>query len=119
MGGFRLLGPNYTIQSLRTEVMCKCPGYKGEISQEVETILVNNPEQELDESLISTGGAHLGLTMRYKVIPKSEDDDFEGERERFRAKNEEKKRKRLAKMAIDNWTPWDGKSLESVATRET
>jgi hypothetical protein len=94
-------------------------GYKGEISQEVEKILVNDPEKKLKRSLISTKNAHLGENMHYKVISKSEDDDFEGERERFRARKEEQKRKRLARMGYDNWTPWDGKSLESVATRET
>lgn len=119
MGGFRLLGPNYTIQNLHGEIMCKCPGYKGEISEELETHLVNDVGKPLDKALIKgKGGAHFGENLYYKVISKSEDEDFDGERERFKARKAEKKQKRLEKQAEIDWTPWDGKSLESVATRE-
>lgn len=115
MGGFRLLGPNYTIQSLRTEVMCKCMGYKGQVSEEVENILVNHPEKKLDPTLINSKSAHLGETMCYKVIHRSEDPDFDKEREQFKAKKKAKAKKRVD---YENWTPWDGKSLESISTRE-
>lgn len=119
MGGFRLLGPNYTIQSLRGEIMCKCPGYKGEISEELETHLVNNVGKPLDKALIKgKGGAHFGENLHYKVIPRSDDEDFDGERERLRARKAEKQKHRREKQVYDNFTPWDGKSLESVATRE-
>lgn len=118
MGGFRLLGPNYTIQSLPTEITCKCPGYKGEISEEIETILVNNPEKKLDKSLIKSGNAHLGLTMHYKIISREEDEDFDKEREKLRKRKEEKQAKIRKKIEFDNWTPWDGKSLESINPRE-
>ncbi len=118
MGGFRLLGPNYTIQNLPGKIMCKCPGYKGEISEELETYLVNNVDKPLDKALISTKDAHIGENLHYKLIHKSEDEDFDGERERFRARRAEKQKQRLEKQVIDNWTPWDGKSLESVSARE-
>lgn len=118
MGGFRLLGPNYTIQSLPEKVMCKCMGYKDEISEEIERELVSNPTKELPSHIKSTfGSKHVGDNLFYKVIHKMEDADFEKERERFREKKEKLEKKRISRMGYDNWTPWDGKTLESIATR--
>lgn len=120
MGGFRLLGPNYTIQSLREHVMCKCMGYKGEISEDIERELVSNPTHELPLHIKSTfGSAHTGDNLFYKVIHKDEDENFEKERERFRERKQRLKQERLKQMGYDNWTPWDGKSLESIATRNS
>ena len=113
MGGFRLLGPNYTIQSLPSEVMCKCMGFKGEINEEQEQKLVNNPEKRLSKFPVPRNGAHIGDNMHYKVIHKSEDNGFVAERERFR-NNKAKQKKRY-----NTWkSPWDGLTLESIATRE-
>lgn len=114
MGGFRLLGPNYTIQSLPSKEMCKCMGYKGEISMEVETTLVNDSEKKLKQLPFSKENVHLGDNMYYKAIHISEDDNFIQERERFR----KKKQREFNQLDVEMWTPWDGKSLESMATRE-
>lgn len=118
MGGFRFLGPNYTIQSLRSEIMCKCMGYKGEISEELEQKLVRNPEKRLTKFPVPRHGAHIGDNMHYKIISKSEDPDFEGERQRFRQRKEKQRQERMRQSGYDTWTPWDGKSLESIATRD-
>jgi hypothetical protein len=119
MGGFRLLGPNYTIQSLPEKFRCKCMGYKGEISEKIEQELVSNPTKELPLHLKCIfGSAHIGDNLLYKIIHKHEDEHFEQERERLREKKEKLERNRLSRMGYDNWTPWDGKSLHSVATRE-
>lgn len=118
MGGFRLLGPNYTIQSLRSPIMCKCPGFKDEITEELEQELINNPEKELIEFPLLTNGVHIGDNMNYRIISKSEDPDFEGERQRFRERKEKRRQERMRQSGYDTWTPWDGKSLESIATRE-
>lgn len=118
MGGFRLLGPNYTIQSLPAKERCKCMGYKGVISEETEEILVSLPTKELPPYLVSTfGSKHVGDNLLYKVISKDEDVQFENERKRFRESKQRLKQERMKQMEYDNWTPWDGKSLESVATR--
>lgn len=120
MGGFRLLGPNYTIQSLPEKDRCKCMGYKGEISEITEEELVSNSSKELPYNLKSTfGSAHVGDNLFYEVIHRDEDENFEKEREQFREKKEKQKRKHLSRMEFDNWTPWDGKSLQSIATRDT
>jgi hypothetical protein len=119
MGGFRLLGPNYTIQSLPGEFTCKCIGYRGEISEKIEQELVFNSTKELPLHLKSTfGSAHIGDNLLYKIIHKDEDENFEQERQRLREKKEIIERKRLSRMGYDNWSPCDGKSLTSVATRE-
>lgn len=118
MGGFRLLGPNYTIQSLPSEIMCKCPGYTGEISEKTETELVNKTEKVLNHNFPFPKNAHIGYNMHYKVIHQSEDDGFIAERQRFREKKDEKERRRIRQLGFDNWTPWDGRTLESIATRD-
>lgn len=118
MGGFRLLGPNYTIQSLRSEVMCKCMGFKGEITEELELKLVNNPEKRLTKFPVPRHGTHIGDNMHYEVISKSEDPEFEGERQRFREEKKKREQERMLQSGYDTWTPWDGKSLDSIATRD-
>lgn len=120
MGGFRLLGPNYTIQSLPAKYKCKCMGYIGEINEDTEQELVNNPTKTLPLYLqeLLKKKAHIGDNLLYRVISREEDKDFEGARERFKKKQQRIQRERQAEMDYDNWTPWDGKSLESVSTRE-
>lgn len=122
MGGFRLLGPNYTIQSLPEEFRCKCMGYKGVINEETEQELVSNPTKKLvldSKWKLTFGSKHIGDNLCYNVIHRDEDEHFEKERERFREKKQRLKQERLKQMGYDNWTPWDGKSLESIATRNS
>lgn len=78
MGGFRLTGPNYIIHSIPGKVRCRCAGFRGNIDEEVETILVNKADKTLSFSdLPSTLREemlkyHLGDTMCYKVSKKTE-----------------------------------------------
>lgn len=74
MGGFRLQGPNYRIESMPSSRMCRCTGYSGVISKEVEEMLVNKHDKWLElselpqELQLNMKGVHLGDTMAYEVI---------------------------------------------------
>jgi len=77
MGGFRFQGPNYRIESLPSYPMCRCMGFHGQISEAIETMLVNKPDKmlvltELPQYLQEEMSKHhLGNTMRYELIHKS------------------------------------------------
>lgn len=80
MGGFRLLGPNYKIQSVPDSVRCKCPGFRGTIDEAIETTLVNKQEKLLKLSQLPLSlqfemkGAHLGENRMYTVTENTEED---------------------------------------------
>lgn len=112
--------PNYTIQSLPEEFRCKCTGYKGVINEETEQELVSNPTKKLDldsKWKLTFGSKHIGDNLFYKIIHRDEDENFDKERKRFQERQERLRKEHLAQMGYDDWTPWDGKSLESIATR--
>jgi hypothetical protein len=73
MGGFTLVGPTYTIKSTGVS-MCRCTGFRGDITEDIETLLVNqdNPyldvamlPQELQENMMKS---HIGNSLHYKVV---------------------------------------------------
>lgn len=74
MGGFRLQGPTYRIQSLRGEVQCKCMGFAGLVHETVESFLVNKEEKVLIVKDLpylircAMKGVHLGDVMEYEVV---------------------------------------------------
>ena len=75
MGGFKFIGPNYTfenISNMSNTSNCRCLGYTGTISHQVENYLLqdtqldieNLPDDELAEKLQSY---HLGENLHYTV----------------------------------------------------
>lgn len=77
MGGFRLQGPNYRFVSLPSTSRCRCMGYSGTITEEIEAMLVKKHDKwlelyelpvELREEMIKV---HLGDNMSYDVIHNS------------------------------------------------
>src|SRR5690349_16250471 len=77
MGGFKFIGPNYTIQNeiqIGDDRICRCVGYTGEISEEIEKYFLNKSEKTLnieelpDTDLIETlQYFHLGDQMKYII----------------------------------------------------
>lgn len=78
MGGFTLIGPSYVFQNLpqHQQEQCRCLGFNGEISRQVEDILLNNRDQTLRledlpddeyELLERLENTHLGTEMRYSI----------------------------------------------------
>lgn len=73
MGGFTLRGPRHTIRST-APYKCRCMGYIGTISGELEESLMRKEEkililEELPEELrTEMKMSHLSEDMRYEVI---------------------------------------------------
>ncbi len=86
MGGFKLFGPNFTIQNKKpsTSYQCRCPGFIAKIDQTLENYFLNKPEKFLDihslpnENLIrAMSSAHLGEEMNYDIYPNREEINYD------------------------------------------
>jgi hypothetical protein len=77
MGGFRLQGPNYRFVSMPSSVKCRCTGYSGNITAEVEVMLLNKHDKWLELSQLplelrdEMTKHHLGTNMSYDIIHRS------------------------------------------------
>lgn len=79
MGGFEFQGPNYTIENVyipitdKHVVRCRCSGYEGTISEEVEKLLIEKADKILVVSELPLDlqekikDYHLGEIMEYTV----------------------------------------------------
>ena len=73
MGGFTLVGPNFTFQNLPNKVRCRCLGFTSNISQDVEDMLLKDEEKilkvsNLPDSLVAQmENFHLGDERHYDV----------------------------------------------------
>lgn len=82
MGGFTLIGPSYTFKSL-AGMRCRCTGYTGKISADIEKTLVSQEQQYLDLSIFPEDVRenmmkhHLGNNFNYtatKRLTKEEEE---------------------------------------------
>lgn len=73
MGGFTLIGPSYTFKSL-AGMPCRCTGYIGKISADIEKILMSQKRQVLDLGVFPEDVRdlmmkhHLGNNFNYESI---------------------------------------------------
>lgn len=77
MGGFKLYGPDYEIQNIKVPgaPACRCPGYSGHITKELETFFINQPVKKITgvdlEKLLNTTSLHVDYINEYTVTARS------------------------------------------------
>ena len=74
MGGFTFIGPNYIFENIPAPRTCRCIGFHGEVSQLLETYLLNKRPKILDVAELPDTGLvkhlqniHLGDVRAYTV----------------------------------------------------
>lgn len=113
MGGFTLIGPHYTFENKPNAVKCRCLGYTGTISGEVENALLLDKDKLLDleklpdELLLLMEGYHLGEEMHYVIRKRI---NTENRVDVFKAKDE--KQDITHATDVVNHNPFGGTRLE-------
>jgi len=73
MGGFSFQGPNYIICSHPSKKRCRCAGYRTEIGEDIEKMLVEREDKVLPISDLPQAiqnemlKYHIGDTLQYEV----------------------------------------------------
>lgn len=73
MGGFTLEGPTYRFRSLPDSFRCRCTGFKGRITSDIEAVLRNKEDKKLSLSDLPEDMQsdmlkhHLGENFYYTV----------------------------------------------------